>query len=299
MTADIGGYNVNFLRRLGRGAIGTVYQATDKDGRLVAAKQVDANMAEKTLVRELENSHKQLELNHENIVKILHIYNDEDIWVFMEFISGGDLNTYSLKCFRAFKESMFNLMVQITKGLTFLHERRICHRDIKPENILIKAEDGGQPICVKLTDFGLAKFQSPDSDSSVMHTKLGTQNYMAPEFWITKPDGTIDYHKSVDIYALGLTFLAMMNSIEGQKLKPIAEGRDQSEVGQAIGLTMYMRYRYGQRQLDVVRVDVKDHYRITYLKRLIEQATLLEAEKRPTATEFLQQLDAIEVMSSI
>ena len=155
---------------------------------------------------------------------------------------------------------------------------------------------------VKLTDFGLAKFQSPDAKSSVMHTKLGTQNYMAPEFWIIKRDGTIEYHKSVDIYALGLTFLAMLNCTEGQKLKPVAEGRNQSEVGHAIGLIMYTRHTYGRPELDVVQFDQKDFndYQLSKtsseaLKIIIRKATLFQPEKRPSARYLLAQLEDVKV----
>ena len=243
MTANIGGYDVYLMKRIGRGAIGTVYRAKDQDGSTVAAKQLEANMAEKKLVRELENAHKQLKLNHENIVKIFHIYNDEeheDMWVFMEYLNGGDLCMYAMKNFTQFEETKFDLIIQISKGLAFLHDLKICHRDIKPENILIQPGGADKPICVKLTDFGLAKFQRPDAESSIMHSKLGTQNYMAPEFWNVKPDGTIEYHKSVDIYALALTFLAMLNARPGERLKPVAEGQKQSEVGQPTGVCFFI-----------------------------------------------------------
>ncbi len=299
MTDIIGGYKVNLRARIGRGAIGTVFTAKDQDDNLVAAKQVDEKMAEKTLVRELENAHKQKRLNHENIVKILHIYSeqpDEDTWVFMEYLNGGDLNKYALKNFAKFFETKLDTMVQMARGLAFLHESKICHRDIKPENILIEDKGNDQPICVKLTDFGLAKFQSPDAESSIMHTKLGTQNYMAPEFWKIKPDGTVDYHKSVDTYALGLTFLAMLNSVEGQKLKPIAEGCDESESGQPIGLVMFTRNKYNHQALDVVSDKENNGCNMQAVKRLIRKATLFQPEKRPSAREMLEQLEAIQVL---
>ncbi len=41
MTDNIAGYEVNFRDRLGRGAIGLVYKAKDKNGITIAAKQVD------------------------------------------------------------------------------------------------------------------------------------------------------------------------------------------------------------------------------------------------------------------
>ncbi len=128
-----------------------------------------------------------------------------------------------------------------------------------------------------------------------MHTKLGTQNYMAPEFWDTKPDGTIEYHKTVDVYALGLTFMAMLNSIEGQNLKPVAEGRKQSEGGQPTGLVMFTRHMYNQPELEVVIARKGDNYRIKAVKRLIQQATLLRSEERLSAREILNDLETLQV----
>ncbi len=160
----------------------------------------------------MENSHKQKQLKHENIVKILDIYSDsEEIWMFLEFCNGGDLNNFAQMNFEEFQERKTLIMTQIAEGLEFLHGLRIAHRDMKPENILIQQEAGAQPITVKLTDFGLAKFIPLHAKTSVMHTKIGTHTYMAPEFW-DSVHGRIEYHKNIDVYAMGLTFLAMLQA---------------------------------------------------------------------------------------
>ncbi len=180
----------------------------------MAAKEIDKikDLSSKAALRELENAHKQKQLNHENIVKIQDIYrDDEQIWLFIEFCNGGDLNDFAKTHFQEFNAQKISLMKQIAEGLHFLHANRIAHRDMKPENILIQHQASEETVTVKLTDFGLAKFIPLDEKSSAMHTNLGTHTYKAPDFW-NSLDGKIKYHKNIDVYAMGLTFLAMLQA---------------------------------------------------------------------------------------
>ncbi len=138
MTDNIAGYEVNFRRKIGRGAIGNVYMAKDESGTIIAAKEVDKPRSDRSAVRELQNAQKQSKLNHPNIVKIFHICNEEDgIWVFMEFLGGRDLKLYAKEHNSELQKNRLELMTQISRGLNFLHELKIAHRDIKPENILL------------------------------------------------------------------------------------------------------------------------------------------------------------------
>ncbi len=296
MTDNIAGYEVNFRKRIGRGAIGNVYKAKDKDGVDIAAKQVDMTKSERAGLRELESAKKHSKLDHENIIQIFHIVNDEeDVWVFMEYICDGDLNNYAINHFAQFNEIKINLMTQISRGVNFLHDLKICHRDIKPENILIQSGVESKSVTVKLTDFGIAKFPDPKDSTSAMHTKVGTQNYMAPEFFIIKTDGKPEYHKSVDIYALGLTFLAMLQAEKAKHLKPYADGCKQSESGQAIGVIMFNRHLYGQPELDVVQKRRGDTSKTKVVKKIIQKATLFTPGDRQTAMEILHAFETIEM----
>ena len=206
-------YNVELRRQLGRGAYGTVYKAKDNKGTIVAAKEIDKDPSSRGSLQELENSVKHKQLNHKNIVRILDIYKDDtQMWIFQEFCNGGDLNNYARTHFQEFSGGKLMIMQQIAEGLTFLHDLRIAHRDMKPGNILIHRQTGEQPITVKLTDFGLAKFHPLDARSSTMSSNVGTRLYKAPELWNRNEDGGITYHKSVDVYTMGLTFLAMLQA---------------------------------------------------------------------------------------
>ncbi len=208
----LAGYAIFLRKRLGRGAFGTVYKALDSNGCTVAAKEIDKDHNSRGALREIDNANKQRKLNHENIVKILDVNNEEDeMWMFLEYCDGGDLNTYSRNHFQELKNNQLRVMKETAKGLHFLHKLRIAHRDIKPENILIQTKSGSPQV--KLTDFGVSKFHSEDATCSAMHTNLGTHTYKAPEFWnVDQEDGSITYYKNVDVYALGLTYLAILQA---------------------------------------------------------------------------------------
>ncbi len=210
MTHKVAEYEISLRKRLGKGAYGSVYSARDQKGNEVAAKEIEKDPTSRGALREIDNANKQKLLNHVNIVKIIETYNKDEVWLFLELCDGGDLNNFCRQHFDAFKDIKLNIMMDVARGLSFLHDKRIAHRDIKPENILIQQEKGTQ--CVKLTDFGLSKFHPADSPTSAMHTNLGTHTYKAPEFWDIKQDGELTYHKNVDVYAMALTFLAMLQA---------------------------------------------------------------------------------------
>ena len=68
---------------------------------------------------------------------------------------------------------------------------------------------------MKVTDFGLSKVveDAPDPGMTMFFTTAaGTPGFMAPEFFMSEP-----YTSSVDVFALGLVFLAMLTFQKGDK----------------------------------------------------------------------------------
>lgn len=95
----------------------------------------------------------------------------------MEYVPGGELSAYLNQCHHLAEEQVKTISRQILHALQYLHRRKITHRDIKPDNILIQSFD---PLCVKLSDFGLSKVTQ---EESFMKTFCGTLLYCAPEVY--------------------------------------------------------------------------------------------------------------------
>ena len=127
-------------------------------------------------------------LNHINIIKIYDYYiKNNNYNIVLEYMNMGDMN--NIIC----NDNIYNILLQITNGIKFIHENNIIHRDIKPSNILINSNGN-----VKITDFGISKKLSKYCNRTFTH--IGTKQYMAPEMY--KEYG---YTYSIDYWSLGCT----------------------------------------------------------------------------------------------
>ena len=196
------GYSLG--RELGRGSFGVVYQATKRDGKVCALKMVqDDGSPFKRKYQEGEIDVIKKDLNHDNIVLVYEYFaNQAIIYIAMELCEGGDLNDHFVKTRPDVKEK-FEIMVDLARGLNYLHNQGIIHRDIKPKNILLK-QTNGRFVC-KITDFGIARIETTRGET--FSTCTGSLAYTAPEM----QDGS-EYSNSVDIFALGLLYFAVYNS---------------------------------------------------------------------------------------
>jgi serine/threonine protein kinase/WD40 repeat protein len=88
---------------------------------------------------------------------------------------------------------------QVADALAYAHGQGILHRDIKPSNLLLD-EQG----TVWVTDFGLAKAMTGESNLTQTGDIVGTLNYMAPERFNGQGDSRSD------VYALGLTLYELL-----------------------------------------------------------------------------------------
>ncbi len=268
----VGDYNVDvtFHSEIGKGGFGTVYRASHpKHGNAIAAKKIDVKAKIKS-EREVENCLIMLKFRNDNN-NILAIFDAMPphadgflagihAWIFSEYCEEKDLNIYLNNHFEEVTLHLkIQLMSQISNGLEYLHINRIAHRDIKPENLLVKIKYKNVPV-VKISDYGLSKFLEHDAETSGMNTDAGTNMYKAPEFWDGSEEGSIRYHKSVDIFSTGLTLLAMIQHAEKDTgLRPkIERSCEKSEKKLPIGQVMYFRKKSKQALPPIVVYFEKD-----------------------------------------
>ncbi len=289
-------YRVNSLKILGKGSFGIVHKASDKNGANVAAKRIDFTAKNKSKLPQVAlDLNKLIPLDHQNIVKIFNVLETKStIWVFMELCKHGDLVDY-LQGNQASSPvtniEKFKLMIDIAKGVEYLHSKNVIHRDIKPNNVLVT----GVPAAAKLTDFDCSKFLKEDYLTSVMTTNVGTQAFKAPEFFLRTDDHKLEYHRNIDVYAMGLTFLAMIQ--DNPSLVPKLETpNDASDLGPlyTIGKLIAERKRYGVKPLEVVQTKQDDpeadQELWDKLRAEILKMTHVEPSERASAADVVQNL---------
>ncbi len=310
---SVGDYTVSMRRSIGRGTFGTVFPATyNKDGRKIAAKQLDSQkVPHKSAERELVAFQKlHRDHDHENIVKMFDVHeiqNDglNEVWLMMELCEDGHLQQYFNKHPERFNNIniKFDIICQIASGLEYLHERNIAHRDIKPNNILVtrhpaKPEDE----LVKIADFGLCKYLDPTGATSAMETECGTRFFKAPELFNIKRSGKVVYHRKVDIFAAGLTYLAMIQT-RGKNgcLFPSIEGTvlNDSEYSMPIGQTMLYRINNHKPKVEVVVMKEENGSIANRIRHVIKDATDVEPDTRIDAQKMRDDLLKIKSNSEV
>jgi serine/threonine-protein kinase len=186
--------------------MGTVYEAEDIDGNVVAIKTLATFLTEdEGLRRRFEAEIEVLKgLRHPGIVRLLSFGEEEGTPFFaMELVPGRSLEDV-LKDGRRFSwGETVATAASITRALKAAHDQGVVHRDLKPANLLLaddSAADGG----VKLADFGIARLFG-ETGHTQAGTVVGTAEYMAPE----QATGAAIDHRA-DLYALGLVMYAML-----------------------------------------------------------------------------------------
>lgn len=84
-------------------------------------------------------------------------------------------------------------------GIHYMHDKGYAHRDIKPQNLLLTTS-----YILKIADFGFSCLIRGHDGTGVLHTKLGTEGYMAPEIATKHYDG-----RRTDIFAAGVILFIM------------------------------------------------------------------------------------------
>ena len=168
-------------------------------------------------------------------------------------------------------------------------------------NILVTS---GRTIGIKLSDFDLSKILDPDASTSGMSSNVGTPAFKAPEyfqFFEQNKQRKIRYHRNVDVYALGLTYLALLQAKQDSNLRPqIETQQDDSELWvPSIGQLISERIKYKVAELRIVVVEEKETDLTSQIKRVIQKMTAIDPKQRLRAAKLVDALHNVERQSKI
>ncbi len=199
--ARIGRYEI--LSELGKGSMGTVYEARDPVlDRVVALKTIRgaAEVENEARERFLREARSVARLSHPNIVTIYEMGEVEGIpFIAMEFLEGQNLSAAAAGGRLPEVGDRLRLVEQLCRGLGYAHRRGVIHRDLKPSNIFLLADGAA-----KVLDFGVAWLEG-GTFATRTGMLVGTPAYMAPEQF----SGEAVDHR-VDVWSLGVVLYELL-----------------------------------------------------------------------------------------
>ncbi|KAI9613792.1 hypothetical protein H4Q26_009639 [Puccinia striiformis f. sp. tritici PST-130] len=192
-----------FLKMIGKGTFGRVFQVRKKDTKRIYAMKV---LSKKEVIDKKEVQHT---IGERNILQQssdcpfllglkFSFQSPGELFLVMDYKSGGELFHHLQKEGRFTEERARFYTAEIVLALEHLHQYNIVYRDLKPENILLDAMGH-----IVLCDFGLSKPNlNPDELTT---TFCGTTEYLAPEVLLDDHG----YSKLVDFWSLGVLLFEM------------------------------------------------------------------------------------------
>ena len=203
---DFGGTDWRLVRPIGKGTMGTVYEAEQISlARKVAIKVLPmaVSSSPSRRARFLREAQTLAMLHHPNIVKVYAAGTaGERLFYAMDLVRGTDLRDVK----PADEEDVAILGLSAAQALAYAHRCGVIHQDVKPANLLVDEEGN-----LHLADFGIAALlQGADHVSS----SGGTRRYMAPEM----QDGRGIASPASDQYALGVTLSELAQSAKDNRI---------------------------------------------------------------------------------
>lgn len=195
---------------LGRGAMGRIHPATDRNLlRHIALKRLDRELAKVPMYRDGFIAEAQMtgQLEHPNIVPVHELAVSElgVPYFTMKLVQGIGFDEWLRDPFRSpgspdRLEQGLEIFLKVCDAVAYAHHRGVIHRDLKPENMMIA--DFGQ---VYLMDWGLSrltKTRPASGAESQMEARgpVGTPTHMAPEQARGNP---AEMDERSDVFGLG------------------------------------------------------------------------------------------------
>ncbi|MDQ3818801.1 MAG: bifunctional serine/threonine-protein kinase/formylglycine-generating enzyme family protein [Acidobacteriota bacterium] len=198
------------VRQLGRGGIGTVYEAFDQRVNALVALKETVRASDDATRREFEREAGLLaNLQHQALPKVMDYFIEGGgEYLVMEYVPGYDLLELLTRRGAPFHvELVMGWADAILDVLEYLHNHQppILHRDIKPANLKLTKEDD-----LYLLDFGLAKGTA--GQMPTMLTSRSVQGYTPIYSPLEQILGQGTEPRS-DLYSLGATLYHLLTNV--------------------------------------------------------------------------------------
>ena len=258
--------NFEIGKELGKGAFGSVKIVKRKDdGITYAMKSVPiSSLSQKERESALNEVRLLASLQHPNVIGYKEAFYEEldkTLNIVMEYADDGDISGKISNCLRRnqkFKETtIWSILIQILKGMKYLHSNKIIHRDLKSANLFLM-KDG----TVKIGDLNVSKL----TEKGMARTQIGTPYYASPEIWNDQ-----EYDVKTDIWSVGCIIYEMC------QLRPPFTGNSLPELSSNIIKGEYP---------PISNLYSKD------LSNVIKEMLRRDAKNRPTCDELLN-LEAV------
>lgn len=207
----LGDYRIR--REIGRGGMGTVYEAEQISlGRTVALKVLHRHLAwsPSSIARFRREAAAASRLRHPGIVPIHEVGEWQGLHYFsMELVAGRPLcdlvraERFGVRADVSRAAEAAELVARIGDALQHAHENDLVHRDVKPHNVMV-CPDGS----VRLLDFGLVASAAADAAISASGLFLGTPHYCSPEQIAGR-----DVDPRGDVFALGIVLYELLAGV--------------------------------------------------------------------------------------
>jgi serine/threonine protein kinase len=201
LESRLGRYEIR--GEMGRGGMGTVYRAFDKQlERDVALKipNCDPHREPAVVERFLHEGKAAARIQHPNVCPIYDAGCIEGTYFLVMALIAGDSLAHWMHDRRPSPEEAAQLIRRLALALQAVHEQGIVHRDIKPSNVMVTPQ--GEPL---LMDFGLARQLDGPGGWTSPGALVGTVPYMSPE----QVNGARVDHRS-DVYSLGVVLYQLL-----------------------------------------------------------------------------------------
>jgi len=211
---------VSRVRRLGRGASGSVYEGIVRSGQKIAVKEIKGILDNQALRHQAFRELKILTAaHHPNLVELRQAFFHEGvISLCLDYCDAGSLEHVVEHGGALSEAASAATITQVACGLDYIHTvLQHIHRDVKPANVLLTHNGRA-----KVADFGLSLDLEHMNGTAQTPAVSGTVAFLAPELYALVPcsdgvaigstsshglparSGGASYTAKVDVWALGL-----------------------------------------------------------------------------------------------